>query len=73
MKNIFVQMTLACLVLALMIAMVSAQYDYDSAKTPNSAVTVATDIFISLAIAAVALVAKLNVIILDESVTVLDF
>lgn len=58
MKNIFVRMTLACLVLALMIAMVSAQYDYDSAKTPNSAVTVATDIFISLAIAAVALLAS---------------
>ncbi|KAH0869770.1 hypothetical protein HID58_076792 [Brassica napus] len=58
MKNIIVQMTLACLVLALMIAMVSAQYDYDSsAKTPNSAITVATDIFISLAVPAVALVA----------------
>lgn len=58
MKNIIVQMTLACLVLALMIAMVSAQYDYySSAKTPNSAVTVATDIFISLAVPAVSLVA----------------
>ncbi|KAG2261399.1 hypothetical protein Bca4012_013857 [Brassica carinata] len=59
MKHIFVQMTLACLVLALMIAMVSAQYDNDNdnAKTPNSAVVAATDISTSLAVAAVALVA----------------
>ncbi|VVB04205.1 unnamed protein product [Arabis nemorensis] len=59
MMKIFVQMTLACLVLALLIMMASAQYDYDStsAKTPNSAVIPATDIFTSFAVAFLALVA----------------
>lgn len=56
MKNIFVQMTSACLMLALMIAMVSAQYDNDNdnAKRPSSAVIVVADIFAGLAVAAVA-------------------
>ncbi|KAL0692592.1 hypothetical protein Bca4012_059772 [Brassica carinata] len=60
MKNIFVQMTLACLVLALMITTVSAQYDNDNnyTKTPNSAVLVAADIFTGLAVATMALVAS---------------
>lgn len=48
-------MSLACLVLSLMIAMASAQYDNDSVKTPSSAVIVAADI-IGLAVATVALV-----------------
>ncbi|CAG7895393.1 unnamed protein product [Brassica rapa] len=59
MKNIFVQMTFACLVLALMITTVSAQYDNDNnyAKTPNSAVIAAADIITGLAVAIMALVA----------------
>ncbi|CAA7046557.1 unnamed protein product [Microthlaspi erraticum] len=70
MKKIFVQTTVACLVLAMMIAMVSAQKhdDHDdheghedhpptAAKSPNSAVIVAADMFTGLAAAAVALVA----------------
>ncbi|CAN7125096.1 unnamed protein product [Brassica rapa subsp. narinosa] len=59
MKNIFVQMTLACLVLALMITTVSAQYDNDNnyAKTPNSSVIAAADIITGLAVAIMALVA----------------
>lgn len=59
MKNIFVQMTFACLVLASMITTVSAQYDNDNnyAKTSNSAVIAAADIITGLAVAAMALVA----------------
>ncbi|CAN6849131.1 unnamed protein product [Brassica oleracea var. botrytis] len=60
MKNIFVQMTLACLVvLALMITTVSAQYDNDNnyAKTPNSSVIAAADIITGLAVVTMALVA----------------
>ncbi|KAG7563751.1 hypothetical protein ISN44_As10g005230 [Arabidopsis suecica] len=59
MMKMFVQMTGACLVLALVIPVVSAQYDYDNTAKPSSAVTVATDIFTGLAIATVALVAGL--------------
>ncbi|CAH8266923.1 unnamed protein product [Arabidopsis lyrata] len=57
MMKMFVQMTGACLVLALVIPVVSAQYDYDNTAKPSSAVTVATDIFTGLAIATVALIA----------------
>lgn len=59
MNKIFFQLTGAYLVLALMIAMVSAQYDYNNDHTakPSSAVIVAADIFICLAVATVALVA----------------
>lgn len=70
-KKIFVQITVACLVLAMMIAMVSADddephegdgHDHASApepssKKPSSAVFVAVDMFTGLAAAAVALVA----------------
>lgn len=68
MKKIFVQITVACLVLTLMIAMVSAQKhddheghddheDHAPAKAPNAAVIVAADMFTGLAAATVALVA----------------
>ncbi|CAE6069441.1 unnamed protein product [Arabidopsis arenosa] len=57
MMKMFAQMTGACLVLALVIPVVSSQYDYDNTTKPSSAVTVATDIFTGLAIATVALVA----------------
>ncbi|KFK33655.1 hypothetical protein AALP_AA5G042200 [Arabis alpina] len=66
MKKIFVQVTVACLVLALMISMVSAQGHDDheghgahapAAKSPSAAVIVAADMFTGLAAAAVSLVA----------------
>lgn len=67
MKKIFVQISVACLVLACMIAMVSSQghddhkghddHDHAPAKSPNAAVIVAADMFTGLAAATVALVA----------------
>lgn len=70
MKKIFVQISVACLVLALVIAMVSAQghddheghadhdgHDHAPAKSPNAAVIVAADMFTGLAAVTVALLA----------------